>query len=487
MKQKRRLIAALAGLVAAVPLWMVATASPSVSAGTATTFTPVADAFVNQSSAGTNYGTRTVLRTDSPGIRSYARFNVANLSAPVTRATLRLYAKDANAAGFEVRPVASTTWGETTITYSNAPAVGAVAATSGPVSAGAWFAVDVTSLVAGNGAISVALTTTSTVNTRYSSREAGAQAPQLVVETATTTTTTASTTSTSTTTTTAPSGSAPVLAVAGDIACDPSDGNFNGGAGAATACREKATSDLLVSINPTVVASLGDNQYENGALTAFNSSFDPSWGRVKSRIRPAVGNHEYKTDSKASGYYTYFGAAAGDPTKGWYSYDLGTWHVVVLNGNCGIVGGCGSGSAEETWLKNDLAAHPAACTVAYWHQPRWSSGGEHGSDVSYDAWWKDLYGAGVEIVLNGHDHDYERFGPQTPAGTADSTKGVREFVVGTGGRSHYVWGTIAPNSEVRNNDTFGVLKLTLQSGSYSWQFVPEAGKTFTDSGTGTCH
>ena len=275
----------------------------------------------------------------------------------------------------------------------------------------------------------------------------------------------------------------PIIAAAGDIACDPSDGNFNGGNGTSNNCRQKAVSDLFVGKNFSAVLTLGDTQYEDGSLTKFQQSFDPSWGRAKNIIRPSVGNHEYLT-AGASGYYSYFGAAAGDNTKGYYSYDIGAWHLIALNSNCSQVGGCGVGSPQEQWLKADLAAHPTMCTLAYWHHPRFSSG-EHGSSTSYDAFWRDLYAAGAEIVLSGHDHDYERFAPQNPSGAADPN-GIQQFVVGTGGKNHYQFMSIQPNSVVRNPDTYGILKLTLHATSYDWQFVPELGKTFTDSGTMNC-
>lgn len=271
----------------------------------------------------------------------------------------------------------------------------------------------------------------------------------------------------------------PVLAAAGDIACAPGDKET------ATACAQKATSDLLVAMQPTVVASLGDHQYDVGSLAQFNGSFDPTWGRVKPLIRPAIGNHEIKSDPKAGGYYSYFGAAAGDPAKGYYSYDLGTWHVVVLNGNCTTVGGCGKGSPQENWLRADLAAHPAACTLAYWHQPRFSSG-KHGNDPRYSAFWRALSAAGADVVLNGHDHGYERFAPMLPSGARDKAKGIRQFVVGTGGSHYGPWSSIQPNSLVRSQ-TYGVLKMTLRAGSYNWKFVPVAGETFTDKGRGYCH
>jgi hypothetical protein len=274
-----------------------------------------------------------------------------------------------------------------------------------------------------------------------------------------------------------------VIAAAGDIACDPSDPSYNGGNGTATNCRMNATSDLLLSGGYSAVLVLGDNQYELGSLASYQASFDPSWGRVKALIRPVPGNHEYLTPG-ATGYYGYFGPAAGDPAKGYYSYDLGGWHLIALNSSCGAVGGCGPGSAQEQWLAADLAAHPGVCTLAYWHHPRFSSG-PHGDDPTYDAFWRDLHAAGAAVVLNGHDHTYERFAPQDPAGVADPG-GVRAFVVGTGGKNLTGWVVVRANSEVRRNDTFGVLKLKLYPYSYEWEFVPAAGQTFTDSGGALC-
>jgi chitodextrinase len=285
-------------------------------------------------------------------------------------------------------------------------------------------------------------------------------------------------------TTGSPSSSDPVIAAAGDIACDPLDSQFNGGNGTSDACRQLATSNILFASDLAAVLPLGDNQYENGTASKFTQSYDASWGRVFSLTKPVPGNHEYQTQG-AAGYYAYFGSRAGDPTKGYYSYDIGAWHIIALNSECAYIGGCGSGSAEETWLRNDLASHTNACTLAYWHRPR-SSSGFNGGDSAFAAWWTDLYNAHAEVVLNGHDHDYERFAPQDPSRNPDPN-GIREFVVGTGGEDHLPFESPAPNSEVFRSDTFGVLKLTLHSSSYDWQFVPEAGRTFTDSGTTTCH
>jgi hypothetical protein len=276
------------------------------------------------------------------------------------------------------------------------------------------------------------------------------------------------------------------VAAAGDIACDPASSSFNGGSGTATGCHMGATSDLLVGLDPDAVLTLGDNQYENGALAKYQGSYGPSWGRVKGKTKPAPGNHEYLT-SGAAGYFGYFGSVAGDPTKGYYSFDLGTWHLISLNSNCSRAGGCGVGSPQEEWLRADLASHPTACSLAYWHHPRFSSG-EHGSHASMTALWQALQDGGAELVLSGHDHDYERFAPQDADGTLDAAHGIRQFVVGTGGKNHYpITGAIVPHSEVRNDDTFGVLELTLRPSGYDWRFLPEAGKTFSDSGSATCH
>jgi acid phosphatase type 7 len=246
----------------------------------------------------------------------------------------------------------------------------------------------------------------------------------------------------------------------------------------------EATARLLETIPGTVMA-VGDLAYPDGTKENFDC-YDRTWGRVKSRTRPSVGNHEFHSQG-ATYYFSYFGEAAGDPKSGYYSYELSTWHIVVLNSECLQVGGCNAGSAEEKWLRADLAAHPVACTLAYFHKPLFSSGGAHGDDPEIEPLWQALYDANADVVVGGHDHDYERFAPQTPLAKPDAARGIREFVVGTGGKSHRPFAPPHANSEVRNTDTFGVLKLTLRPGAYDWQFIPEAGKTFTDSGTGSCH
>lgn len=277
----------------------------------------------------------------------------------------------------------------------------------------------------------------------------------------------------------------PVIAAAGDIACDPNDPRYNGGDGTATACRQRATSDLLFGAGYDAVLLLGDNQYVDGTLAKYQAVFAPTWGRLGSLLRPAPGNHEYLTPGGA-GYYDYFGPAAGDRSRGYYSFDLGTWHAIALNSNCAAVGGCGPGSPQLQWLVADLAAHRQACTLAYWHHPRFSSG-LHNDDVTYDAFWQTLYQAGAELILVGHDHDYERFAPQDPAGRADSRYGLRELVVGTGGEEMRQFAAIRPNSEARNAKDFGVVELRLRADGYDWRFLPAAGGAFTDSGSAACH
>ena len=245
-----------------------------------------------------------------------------------------------------------------------------------------------------------------------------------------------------------------------------------------------ATAKLIDAI-PGTVFTAGDNAYPSGTAEQFRDCYGKTWGRFKSWTRPSVGNHEFHSGG-ATPYFDYFGANAGDPSRGYYSYDLGAWHIIVLNSECEEVGGCGQSSAEEKWLRQDLQAHPAACRLAYWHKPLFSSGAKHGNDPDMKPFWQDLYAAGTTVVINGHDHDYERFAPQDPDGRAEAARGIREFVVGTGGKNHRPFAKPLPTSEMRNADTFGVLKLTLHAKGYEWEFIPEAGKTFHDSGSGFC-
>ena len=260
------------------------------------------------------------------------------------------------------------------------------------------------------------------------------------------------------------------------------------GAGDIAACdvgTDTATANVLDRI-PGAVFTTGDNVYRDGTPEEFGRCYHETWGRHRARTRPAPGNHDYHTVG-AAGYFGYFGARAGPRGRGWYSYELGTWHVVVLNSNCGEIGGCGPGSPQERWLRADLARHRTRCTIAYWHHPLFSSGEVHGGEPSVRPFWQVLYRAGGDVVLNGHEHLYERFAPQTPDGRPGHKRGIRQFTVGTGGYHLYPFAQPVANSQARGEGVWGVLQLTLRDGSYSWRFVRAAGAAFSDSGSGRCH
>jgi len=261
-----------------------------------------------------------------------------------------------------------------------------------------------------------------------------------------------------------------VLVGAGDIASCDSLG-------------DEATANLLDGI-PGTVFTAGDNAYDRGTAAEFADCYDPSWGRHRDRTLPVAGNHDYMT-ADAAGYFGYFGAAAGDPSQGWYATDLGAWRIYALNSNCAAIGGCEAGSPQERWLREDLTANPRACALAIWHHPLFSSG-DHGSDERTAALWQTLDAAGAEIVVNGHDHSYERFGPQDGDGVPDPA-GIVELVVGTGGGSHYDFNAPLANSLARDNTAFGVVRFELYPESWSLDFVPIAGASFTDSASGACH
>jgi hypothetical protein len=433
-----------------IPL-LVVLAGGAVSSGSApaaerqqsaTTVSAAADAYVSSRARRRNFG-RTPVLVVGNGARAYIRFDLTRVDGTVTRATLRVYSRGRSARGFAVKTT-SAGWNERRIKFRNAPRPGATVASSGAITRG-WKEIDVTSSVRLGSGVSFALTGGRAL--RLASRESGARRPRLVLEL----------------------GPPPTLVAAGDIAGDtPGD---------------EQTAALLDQI-PGTVAALGDLAYENGSLAEFQTWYAPWWGRAYARTRPAPGNHEYLT-AGAAGYFAYWGSIAGDPAKGYYSYDLGAWHVVSLNSNCSFVGGCGAGSPQEKWLRDDLAAHPARCTLAYWHHPRFS-GGLVGGSSSMQPIWQALFDRGADLVLVAHAHNYQRFAPMNAAGVLDASRGLREFVVGTGGRSHHAVGP-ATNLELSNDTTFGVLKLTLHSGGYDFQFVPVAGETFTDSGSTACH
>ena len=260
------------------------------------------------------------------------------------------------------------------------------------------------------------------------------------------------------------------------------------GAGDIAGCSEQgrssATADLLGRIGGTVYA-LGDNVQGQGDIDEFRNCYDPTWGKYKKRTKPSVGNHEYHTTG-AKPYYDYFGARAGRPSRGYYSYDRGRWHVVVLNSNCGQVGGCENNSPQGRWLRNDLRNNPSRCTLAYFHHPLQATGLNTPSP-QVRSFWAMLHDRNADVILSGHAHRYERHAPMTPAGRR-SADGIRQFVVGTGGADggDEVYRSQTPNLQKLKIGTSGVLRLNLRADSYAWKFVPVAG-TFKDSGTDSCH
>ena len=240
------------------------------------------------------------------------------------------------------------------------------------------------------------------------------------------------------------------------------------------------TASLLDHI-PGTVFTVGDNAYPSGTARDFRECYDPSWGRHRARTRPTPGNHEYERPG-AAGYFDYFGANAGPAGSGYYSYRLGSWHIVALNSEISAF----PGSPQHEWLRRELAANPARCALAYFHTPVFGSG-TNGGNAHMQAVWTLLYGAGTDVVVSGHNHSYERFAPQDPDGRSDPARGIRQFTVGTGGAPLTGFPQMRPNSEVRNATSWGVLKLTLLGDGYEWEFVPVPGHTFSDRGGGTCH
>ena len=408
------------------------------------TFSATADGYVSAAAPTTTFGRARTLRVRArPAMRAYLRFKIARLQGDVASATLRVFVTSRSRATLQVRAVAGRAWSERSLRYRSAPRVGRLVA-SAAVRRG-WRSISVGPLVTREGTVNLALVA-SRGAVSIASRETRAK-PRLLVATA------------------------PVLAAAGDIADCASTG-------------DEATAALLQAMPTATIAALGDLAYESGTPAEFANCYGPSWGRYKARTHPAVGNHEYQTPA-AAGYFGYWGAAAGNPAAGYYSYDLGSWHVVALNSNCAVVA-CSAGSLQETWLRGDLAAHAAKCTLAYWHHPVFSSTAGTAS-AAVRPLFQALYDAGADVVLTGHAHNYQRFAPQSPAGAADPARGIREWVVGTGGAARHLVGAPIPNQEVANDSTYGVLRLTLLPSGYRWRFVPQAGGVFADSGSGVCH
>lgn len=276
-----------------------------------------------------------------------------------------------------------------------------------------------------------------------------------------------------------------IVVAVGDIACGSGDKV------AEDICKQKETAELVAKLEPDAVLALGDLQYEKGSFEDFLKFYDVTWGKFKSKTYPVPGNHEYKTQN-ASGFFDYFQKPSNKSKKamvhdkGYYSFDIGKWHLIALNSNCQEIGGCEGDSAQVRWLKNDLLQNETDCTLAFWHHPRYSSG-PHGNTSSLQTIWKILYDSGVDVVLTAHDHDYERFAPQDANGKSDPRRGIREFVVGTGGRNRYDFKTIIQNSEIHDNTSYGLLKLTLKDKSYDWEFIPVKSSGFKDKGKSMCH
>ena len=276
----------------------------------------------------------------------------------------------------------------------------------------------------------------------------------------------------------------PTIAAAGDIVCAP---------GSKDPCRHLETLAVVESLAPDLVLPLGDNQYESGSENEYAAAYNLSWGRLRANSRPVPGNHEYQDDFNAKGYFDFFNGRgaltgiAGERGKGYYSYNFGDWHFIALNSNCAhLNGACRVNSLQERWLREDLQANRRPCTLAYAHHPRFSSG-INGSADYLGPLWQALYEYGVDVYLAGHDHHYERFAPQRPDAVSDPEHGIRQFVVGTGGRSITPFRTILANSELQDTSSFGVLSMRLGPTGYQWKYLATPGMPLADSGTGTCH
>jgi hypothetical protein len=476
----RRRLAAVLALAALVSLLGGVGAAQAAS----TTVIATEDTFTAQGTPDATFGSNGSLIVNGPPgeRRAYVKFTVTGIPAGSTevRAVLRLWASRSSSATFTAR-AAPSSWTESTLTWNNQPPLGTAVASVTGVTAGQHREFDVSGYVTGNGTFALAITGSGT-QARFISTESAARTPTELGVTWTPPTTPP------------PAGvDDPVVAAAGDIACQPPATRTS------IACHHQDTANLLAAGNYDAVLPLGDLQYECGEPSAYAAVYDPSWGQFRSRSHPAAGDNEYGSATcstpGASGYFTYFGGAASpnqpgctSACPGYYSYELGTWHVVVLNTNCSQpgVGGCSSSSAQGRWLAADLAAHPNQCILAYWHLPRWKENGTVSSPSSY--FTTALHRAGAEVILSGNNHFYARFAPQDPSGAADPANGIRQFIVGTGGKSlHGLSSNPDPQVEARQSTTYGVLELTLHRTGYSWRFVPESGRTFTDSGSQSCH
>jgi hypothetical protein len=465
---------------------------------------PTQDATINQRAPATASARATTLTVGRQrSTKAFLAFNVTGLgmSAPAS-ATLRMYVKNANRTGFTVSSWGDGDWMEgiswnyylTDKGYEGRPAAAARV-----VRSGSWVDVNVTSLVEGDGLTSLVLNSADSKPLRFASRESAGHEPRLLVV-ASKAPVFGTLAWPAMVDATAVTSTDPVVAAIGDVACDPWNAAFNGGLGNGRSCRQAATAGTIAGFsNLRALLFLGDNQYYCGSNTAFMSSFDPTFGRFRALYRPAVGNHEYITtgggiacdssNANAAGYFRYFGAAAGAPGKGWYSFNVGSWHFVALNSNCSKAGGCGATSPQGKWLAADLAANASTrCTAAFFHHPLFSddTSGGHAS-ASALGLWQTLYNGNADVVLNGHSHIYERYPPLTPQGGVDPARGIVEFIAGTGGANHTpTSSSILPRPLASNNNTFGALSLTLHAASATYRFVPSVG-TFSETGEVPCH
>jgi acid phosphatase type 7 len=440
--------------------------------GSTLTFITVADARVAQLNPTTNYGATTNLQADGNTGEiqiSYIRFTVNGAAGSIQSVKLRVFCTTNGTTNGPAAYLANNNWVESGtggITWNNRPAlISGAADNKTNFGANSWVEYDVTSLVVADGTYTLALVADSADGVVFSSRE-GSNPPQLVVNLQTTAPTATDTSTpitppTASSTPTATEAGSVVLVGAGDI----SNCNRN---------QDELTAQLLDTI-PGTVFTTGDNAYVDGTYTEYLNCYEPTWGRHKSRTKPSPGNHDYLT-SGAAGYFQYF-----NNVPSYYAYDLGAWRIYSLNSEINV----SISSPQVAWLSNDLAANPRQCVLAYWHKPRWSSGSNHGDNMNMQAIWQMLYDAGADLVVNGHEHHYERFAEMNASGAVVS-QGLREIVVGTGGAALYPFGPPKSASQVRNNTAYGVLKLTLRPNGYDWQFVPIVGSTFTDSGSDDC-
>jgi hypothetical protein len=418
--------------------------------------TPDADAWVDEEEPDNNEGQDDSLKVDGASgtaLETYIRFTNPGIAGTLVKALLRVYAKDnENTRNGPAIYMTDPTWDESGITWNTRPARTSKAIDNKQeIGGGTWVEYNVTSRVTMDGTYSFALISDDSDGIEFSSRE-GDHPPELVV--------TVSSGPAPTATPTLPP-EAHVLVGAGDISdC----GNEN----------DEMTAQLLDEI-PGTVFTTGDNVYDDGTPEEFMNCYDPTWGRHKDRTRPIPGNHDFGYEDGA-GYYEYF-----NDIPPYYAYDLGSWRIYALNTELDL----SAESEQIAWLQEDLAANPRQCALAFWHQPRWSSGIEHGSYEEYQDLWEILHEAGAELTVHGDEHNYERFAEMNAGGSA-SSPGMRSIVVGTGGKSHYEFGTPLPASEVRESSSYGVLKLTLYPDRYEWEFVPAAGYTFTDHGSTGC-